>query len=223
MSERRRATPRVDERGELKVRWEENCKRRKAGWPPTPEVRELLGEGLASYVEHRFDEQGNPVTTTLRGDRALIASRKLDQDIAKQHTKVKSWNGEISGKDVMEVLELAGMLTNDPAYDAAQKAMRVHRLNTGGLKRAFLNLLRRHHERPEYSCIDNVTWYMEEYGFNLRRAVEHVVASQGIPGTSFDDAVDKVRKAYAKRGKHEAERQRYRSELAGQRSPGDSR
>ena len=121
----------------------------------------------------------------------------------------------------MEVLNLAFILTNHPAYAAAQKAMILHRLDTGGLKRAFTKLLRRHDEPPELSCVlscepfpDNVSWYMEEYGYPLRRAVEHVVADQGIPGTSFSDAVDKVRKAYAKREQYEADRQRYLKELS---------
>jgi hypothetical protein len=241
MSERRRRTTRTDERQKLKDLWEENCKRRKAGWPPTAEHLERYGD-LAQVTSHTLalDAQGKTVTVTetLRGERARAAINARYQYFAELRARVEGWNKgtpdkkakEISGENVMEVLDLAFALTNHPAYEAAREAMRLHRLNKGGVRRAFLNLLRRHHEPPEYSCVlsvepepDSVTWYMEEYGFKLRKAVEYVVASEGIPGASFDDAVEKVRKAYAKHEKHAAEQQRYLSELAGQRSSGDSR
>jgi hypothetical protein len=59
--------------------------------------------------------------------------------------------------------------------------------------------------RPERFCTECICWYLQER-YSLREAVEYVVAEEGIPGNSFSDAVDKVRKAYAKREQHEAER-----------------
>jgi hypothetical protein len=235
MSERRRPTPRANERLELAARWEKNCERRKAGWPPNPGQLEHYGD-LAQVTSHilALDAQGKTVTVTteLRGAdaRAAIAAHK--QHFADLRAKVESWNKEtpdkkakeISGEDVMEVLDLAFALTNHPAYEAARQAMRLHRLDAGGLRRAFLNLQRRHHDDSPVRCAaDSVDWYMDEFGYKFRRAVEQVVASDGVPGTCFDDAVDKVRKAYAKREQHEVEKQRYRAELAGLRDPDDSR
>jgi hypothetical protein len=206
----RRQRPRDDERQELEARWEENCKRRKAGWPPIPADLELFGDNTARHTTHTFDAQGEPVTKELRGMDAWKNARVMDQYSATLREKVARWinRKEISGEDVMEVLGLALALTNHPAYDAARKAMHLHRLDTGGLKRAFRKLQRRHNPLPEDSCADCVTWYIDEFGYGLRRAVEHVVADLGIPGTSFADAVDKVRKAYRKHEQHAAERQR---------------
>jgi hypothetical protein len=116
----------------------------------------------------------------------------------------------------MEILGIALMLTNDPAYAAARKAMIRHRIHTGGLKHGFLKLHRRHHEPPEHCCADSVSWHIKE-GYSLREAAEHVAADEGIPGTSFRDAADKVRKAYARREQHEAERQQYLNDLGGLR------
>jgi hypothetical protein len=235
MSERRRSTPRADERRELAARWEENCKRGKAGWALTTEELERYGD-LAQVTSHilAVDAQGKTVTVTteLRGAdaRASIAAHK--QHLADLRAKVESWNKEtpdkkakeISGEDVMEVLDLAFVLTNHPAYEAARKALRLHRLDAGGLRRAFLNLQRRHHNDSPVRCAaDAIDWYMDEFGYKFRRAVEQVVANEGVPGTCFDDAVEKVRKAYARREQHEAERQQYLEELNGLRDPGHSR
>jgi hypothetical protein len=223
MNERRRSRPREDEQLRLAALWSTNCKRWKAGRPPTPED---------SVVNIRTcDAEGNPVTVTLRGEHARKARQETDQYFAEQLAMVKNWNKkpsgkdvkEISGDDVMEILKIAGMLTNHPAYAAAREAMILHQLNTGGLRRAFLNLYHRHHEPPEHWVADSVDFHMEEFGYKFRRAVEHTVATWGIPGASFLDAVDKVRKAYARREQHEAEQQRYFGELAGMRDRGHPR
>jgi hypothetical protein len=168
------------------------------GWPPTPLDLELRGNNSASL--NTFDRLGNPVTMAVRGKPMWIAEQEIVRYNVELGDKVKSWKNkkEISGKDVMEILGLALMLTNDPAYAAARKAMIRHRLDTGGLKRAFSNLHRRHHEPPERSCTEDISWYLKE-GYSLTEAAEHVVADHGIPGTTFSSTVDKVRKAYAKR------------------------
>jgi hypothetical protein len=151
----------------------------------------------------------------LHGVPAWVAARATDQYFSEVQAKVQRWNKEISGDDVMEILELALALTNHPAYEAAREAMILHRLHSGGLRRAFQKLQRRHHEPPEFSCADSVSWYMEEAEYGLRRAVEHVVADLGIPASSFAGAVEKVRKAYAIREQYKAERRRYLEELHG--------
>jgi hypothetical protein len=97
---------------------------------------------------------------------------------------------EISGSDVMEILGIAFEVTNNPAYAAARKALIHHKLHTGGLKRALSNLYRRHHEPPEFSSLRRIRWYLRN-GYTLREAVEHVAALEGIPGTSFSNAVEK--------------------------------
>jgi hypothetical protein len=201
--------PREDERRQLAARWEENYKRRKAGSPSA-------------------------------------AIQAIDEHFAKLRTKVQNWNRkpgkddkvsdvkDISGADVMEVLALAFALTNDAAYEADREAMRLHRLDKGGLRRAFGNLQKRHgHDQaPDFyyspDIVDGqqyniVQQYMDEFGFKSRRAIEHVVADLGMQGTSFADAVDKARKAYEKREVHEAERQQYLEELSGLRDPNNSR
>jgi hypothetical protein len=38
--------------------------------------------------------------------------------------------------------------------------MKRHRLHTGGLKRAFVELHRRHHEPPELACLRRIPWYL---------------------------------------------------------------
>jgi hypothetical protein len=211
MSVRRRSRPREDARQQLQARWEADRKRCKEGWPLTP--LDLEGRNLALNT---FDPLGNPLTVALRGKPMWIAPREIVRYIIELSAKVKSWKNKmaISGGEVMEILGLALMLTNDPAYAAARRAMIRHKLDTGGLKRAFVNLQRRHHEPPERSCADSVSWYLKE-GYTLREAAEHVVANEGIPGNSFSDAVEKVRKAYARREQHEAERQKYLKKLHG--------
>jgi hypothetical protein len=214
MKERRRSRimrARQDARRQLEARWEAR-KRCKEGWPPTPLDLELRGDNSASL--NTFDRLGNPITMAVRGRSMWIAPREIVRYMVELGRKVRSWENkkEISGKDVMEILGIALMLTNDPAYAAARKAMIRHRLDTGGLKRAFSNLQHRHHEPPERRCMQSISSYLKE-GYGLREAFEHVVADEGIPGTSFSNAVDKVRKAYPMRKQHEAERQRYLEEL----------
>jgi hypothetical protein len=175
---------------------------------------ERLGENSANL--NTFDALGNPITMALRGNSMRIAPGEIVRYNIELGNKVRRWKNKkgFSGKDVMEMLGIALMLTNDPAYSAARKAMIRHRINIGGLKRGLLNLHRRHHEPPERFCTESISWYLKE-GYRLREAVEHVVAEEAIPGTSFSDAVDKVRKAYAKREQHESERQKYLKELLG--------
>jgi len=233
MSTRRRSSPREDERRELKKRWQENCKRRKAGWPPTSAELELFGTDLREidhfnfYSTSTFDGQGEPVTIKLRGEEARKASRAMDERLAKMRDSVENWNKkvdggkrvkEISGKDVMEVLEIASMLTDNPAFEAARRAMRLYQLDSGGLRRGFLALRDRHIAPPEVACVlsvepepDNVTWYIEEYGYTKLRAIEHVVANQGIPGASFERVVERVGRNYNKRKQLKDKRQQYRA------------
>jgi hypothetical protein len=135
---------------------------------------------------------------------------------------------EISGQDVMAVLEIASMWTNDPAFEAAMQAMRRHRLDAGGLRRGFLALVDRHHTPPEVACVlsngfdpDDVTEYIETYknetgkDCSVRQAVENVVARQGIPGQSFPSVVERVLDNYRRREQIEAEREQYRNERRG--------
>jgi hypothetical protein len=146
-----------------------------------------------------------------------------DGQQAQQLAKVRDWKNKknISGKDVIEILEIAGTLTKHPAYQAAQDALVLHRLHRGGVKRALLKLHDRHVEPPEIIATYTVDIYMKERGYPFRRAVEHVVAEFSVPGTSFDSAVDKVRKAYGKlkkggelnRDKYHAERMEYFAQL----------
>jgi hypothetical protein len=194
MTARRRSRPREDERSELEQRWKENFERRKR-------------------------ERETPLWD------------EFDRRFAEQRSKVKGWKLEIRGEDVMEVLELAFMLTNNPAYESARKAMVLHRLHKGGLKRRFFRSAQSPPPAGRIACIwpdaddwpNPMTQYVVEEGYGVTRAAEHVVASLGLPGTCFSDAVDKLRKAYAKREKIEAERQRYSNELHGLGEPDDSR
>jgi hypothetical protein len=158
----------------------------------------------------KIQQLGNPITMALGGNSMRIAPGEIVRYNIESGIKVRRWKNkkEFSGKDVMEILGIALMLTNDPAYAAAREAMIRHRIHTGGLKHGFLKLHRRHHEPPEHCCADSVSWHIKE-GYRLREAAEHVAADEGIPGTSFRDAADKVRKAYARREQHEAERQQY--------------
>jgi hypothetical protein len=190
---KRRRSNRADERLELEALWAANCKQRGASLPPDWHA--------------------------------------IEQHFAEQLTKVNTWNKkpsgkdvkEISGEDVMEILEIASMLTNHPAYEAARRALMLHRLDRGGLRRAFLKLRRRHAPPPEHAAADCVDWYRGEFSYGFRRAVEHVVANLGVPGTSFENAVEKTRKAYTRRAQHKAEQQRYLEQLHGLREPEDSR
>jgi hypothetical protein len=177
---------------------------------------DLEGRGENSANLNTFDPLGNPITMAVSGKRMWIAPGEIVRYCRELGTKVRGWENkkEISGQDVREILGIALMLTNDPAYAAARKAMIRHRIDTGGLKRGLLNLHRRHHEPPEHLCTKSISWYLKE-GYSLREAIEYVVAEEGIPGRSFSDAVEKVRKAYAKREQHEAERQQYLNELGG--------
>jgi hypothetical protein len=247
---KRRSRPRETERSELAERWKANRKARE-----TPQVLpgygETLESRLASHPEAHFqiafslgltEEEfsqlrqrcNEPGQLAKEIEHCMLKQwhygEAVNRHFAKQLETVRKWERKLCDEYVMEMLKLATMLTNDPAYESAQKAMIRHRLNKGGLKRAFLKLLDRHHEPPEYACVsstepwpDVVTQYMEERGYGLRKAVEHAVADLGIPGTSFADAVDKVRKAYARRKQHEVERQRYLEELHGIRDVEQSR
>jgi hypothetical protein len=211
-----RQETREERRGHLIKQWKANCERRKAGW---------LAQDHPNFsaVAYNVDAEGN-----LTIEPAREAMQKTHQRIAELQAKVDRWPNrkELNGQDIIEVLELAFALTNNPAYRAAQDAMGLHRLDRDGLKRAFVNLLRRHFEPPELSAVadsgfedspDSVTWFMEEFGYGLREAVEHVVAADGIPGPTFEAAVEKVRKAYSKRKIHSAEREQYLNELSGLR------
>ena len=116
---------------------------------------------------------------------------------------------------MIEVLELASRLTNHPAYEAAVKAMRLHRLDRGGLRRALHDLQRRHGHIEPHDYAQPIVLYMTELDYSYRQAIEHVVASMGIPGHSFSDAVEKVRKAYPKGDlrKKQREQELYLEEL----------
>jgi hypothetical protein len=202
----RRARPREDERRQLAARWEENCKGRKAGSP---------SDAFQAINEH------------FAGLRARVQNwNRKPGDVGKDG-KVKDVK-DISGADVVEVLTLAFALTNDPAYEAARKAMKLHRLDKGGLRSAFVKLQRLHgHDQvPSLYGLDvhdTVREYMDEFGYESLQAIDHIVADVGMPGTSFANAVEKARKAYAKREVYEAERQQYLEELSGRRNPNDAR
>ena len=150
MSNRRRPSPREDERQKLETVWKKNRDRRKAGWRPTsPDLEDLERLGIDPrefenlWTDTFVDAHGNQVT--LHGERARAAGAALEQHFARLRDNVENWNKkvvdakgrtvvrakEISGEDVMEVLEIASMWTNDPAFEAARQAMRRHRLDTG--------------------------------------------------------------------------------------------
>lgn len=219
-SELRRSAPRTDERLALEERWEKN--RRRRATPPSPKDTELARKSAISTL-YTFDADGKEMIIPRRGDRALAEIAATDKYFAELRTKVEGWNrkrgknGEhgdakdINGRDVMEVLALASALTNNPAYEAARKAMRLHRLDKGGLRRAFRNLQRRHgHDlAPDLSL--NVAQYIDQFGYGRRQAIEHVVADLGVPGKTFESAVNRLLKAFARR----TERGRYFKELHG--------
>jgi hypothetical protein len=227
---KRRARRREDERDKLEARWKKNRERRKAGWP----VSSTEVEPAVSRT-NTFDADGNQVIIERRGAEALTEHQAINNHSAELCAKVQNWNRkrgkdgkvgdvkDISGEDVIDILEIAGALTNHPAYAAARKALILHRLHRGGLRRAFHKLLHRHGHDQVPDLNDTVQWYMDEFDYNSRRAIEHVVANMGVSGTSFANAVDKTRKAYAKRERHEVERQKYHEELSGRRDPDDSR
>jgi hypothetical protein len=207
MSPRRRS--RDGERERLEALWKTNCKRREEGGWLRP----------VDWANASAEQQAEIAFWLAR-----------DQRFAELQAKVEAWPNrkEIAGEDVMEILGISFALTNNAAYEKAQEAMKLHRLDKGGLARAFKTLQRRHREPPEYSCVmsvepepDNVTWYREEFGYSVREAAAHVAADQGIPGTSFDNAVEKVRAAYARRKQLDAEHHRYLGELSGLRDPHD--
>ncbi len=154
---------------------------------------------------------------------------------------------DISGEDVSEILALAYALTNHPAYEEARKAMILHRLR-GGLRQSFKDLQKRHGHHLQQSAISAcVVRNVDGYSFideivelhkediaaekprpllghpkarELRRAaVEYLVANLGIPGTSFENAVEMVRKADEMREQLEAQEQQYLEELHGLRDP----
>jgi hypothetical protein len=212
----RPARPREDERRQLASRWEENRKRREAGWPAAPDDFELR-QKIALSRTVTFDAERNQVIKQLRGGKALAAIQADDDHVAELRAKVQNWNRkpskdgkdepakDISGVDVMEALALAFALTNNPAYKAAGDAMKLHRLDDRGLRQPFKNLQRRHgHDQvptlyaPEVH--DTVQEYMDEFGYEFRQAIDHIVADFGMPGASFKSAVDEARKAYAKAG-----------------------
>jgi hypothetical protein len=212
----RPARPREDERLQLAARWEENRKRREAGWPAAPDDVELRQKAALSRTL-TFDADGNQVIKQLRGDKALASIQPDAEHFAELRAKVQNWNRKpskngkdedvknITGADVMEVLALAFALTNDPAYETAMEAMKLHKLDNGGLRQPFKNLQRRHgHDQvptlyaPEVH--DTVQEYMDEFGYEFRQAIDHIVADFGMPGASFKSAVDEARKAYAKAG-----------------------
>jgi hypothetical protein len=210
----RRKKPREETREQLEARWELNSKRSEEGWPQTP--LDLEDSDANSARLTTFDALGRPRKMTVRGKGVWIAPREIVRYSMELEKKVGRWKSkkEISGQDVMEILGIAFEVTNDPAYAAARRAMKRHRLHTGGLKRAFVDLHRRHHEPRELACLRRIPWYLENR-YNLREAVEHVVANEGIPGPSFSTVVDRVRHAYARREKLNAERLRYLNELRG--------
>lgn len=235
-SKTRRQSPRDEERQRLEARWEKNRMRREAG---------RRAELVALSTTRTFDAAGNQVTMRRHGKRALAAQRAHDQYFAELRDRVRNWNrkpaklGEasesssdvkdakyINGADVMEVLALASALTNHPAYDAARKAMRLHRLDGGGLRRAFHELQRRHGHNQILNLgssdtvdgrpYDTVQRYKDEFGYKSDiQAIRHIVADTGTPGQSFANAVESARKAYARRERDEAERQQYLEELHG--------
>jgi hypothetical protein len=136
MSDRRRSSPceneqsRDDEHQKLKAIWKENCERRKAGRGPTSRDLERLRLCMDPrafdnlWTDTFVDAHGNEVT--LHGERARAAGAALDQHFAKLRDKVENWNKtvvddegrtvrakEISGEDVMEVLEIGRGASRD--------------------------------------------------------------------------------------------------------------
>jgi hypothetical protein len=122
---RRQSNARKDARKKLEDRWEKNRGRSEEGWPPTPLDVEGLGENPAKL--NTFDPLGNPITMTLRDRSMRIALREIVRYCVELGNKVRRWENkkEASGEDVMEILGIALMLTNDPAYAAARKANHV--------------------------------------------------------------------------------------------------
>jgi hypothetical protein len=233
------ARPREDQRDKLERRWKKNSERRKADRPASPDAPSKAALGIT----HTFDADGNQVTIERRGAEALAERQAMNDRLAELCAKVQNWNRRrgkggkvqdvvknLSGEVVMEILEIAGALTNDPAYEATRKAMILHRLDTGGLRSAFGKLLRRHgHDQgtPDHlyaddiealigqqlHAIDDDVYENDEGESSDLQAVEYVVAMFGIEGETFDSVVARVHKAYKERGQHEARRQQYLNEL----------
>jgi hypothetical protein len=228
----------------LERRWKKNSERRKADRPASP--NELSKAALS--ITHTFDADGNQVTIERCGAEALAERQAMNDRLAELGAKVENWNRKrgkegtvqdlvknLSGEVVMEILEIAGALTNHPAYEAARKAMVLHRLDTGGLRRAFSKLQRRHgHDRgtPDHlyaddiealigqqlHAIDDNVYENDEGECSDLQAVEYVVAMFGIEGETFDSVVKRVHKAYTERAEREAHRQQYLKELVGFRT-----
>lgn len=202
--EQRRETPRATEREELAKKWAENRDRHvPPGGPPQ------LGAESQYFADLR--------------ERVSNWNRKISAKGEAIDAK------DINGSDVIEVLELAGALTNDPAYREAIKSMRLHRLERGGLRRAFQDLQRRHgHVDDQSSLFDMIETYQFELGLekaeasgqpvvkeSVQRATEHAVAATGFPGASFATVVDTIRHAFEKREQRDADEQQYLAELHG--------
>jgi hypothetical protein len=172
----------------------------------------------------------------LSGKDAAAEIGDMHRNASELEMRVERWNRkngrtvdakDINGSDVVEVLKLAAALTGHPAYLEVIEVMPLHRLKRGGLRRAFVGLQRRHGHIDQTAVAlvvrgfgDNdsvIEQYMSECGYSFRQAVEHAVADFGVPGHNFGDAVDKTRKAFARRDKLEAEREAYAAELSGLR------
>jgi hypothetical protein len=103
----------------------------------------------------------------------------------------------LSGEATADALELLFEVTGDEAFRTALLALRGHGLHKGGLKENLKRKLRgKLNARPaiRYAMSTMAGWRRRVR--SDREAARLTAAQMGIPGQSFDAAVDELRKAY---------------------------
>jgi hypothetical protein len=103
----------------------------------------------------------------------------------------------IRGRDLVRALELIHDVTGDPRFDEALRAVHYYELGKE-LERTAARVRKETHYTDVQACLGQVHFLYTCRGLSVRGACEQVVAETGLPGTSFERAVDRLRKEYRK-------------------------
>ena len=99
--------------------------------------------------------------------------------------------------DVSHALEFLYKVTGDANFLGAAVAMKLYGLTSGCLKKTALGKMN-NHKHAVWAAMPKMHVWIENEKVSTPKAAKLVAARHGIPGQSFETAVDELRKTYPK-------------------------
>ena len=127
----------------------------------------------------------------------LFDAHKRVWEVRQRKRKVLRPSHTIRGRDLVRALELVRDATGDPRFAEALRAVDYYGFGEE-LERTAAKVRKETYYTDVQACLRQVHFLCKCRGLSVRGASEQVVAETGLPGTSFERAVDRLRKEYRK-------------------------